>query len=185
MEFGLLGVLEVIDSDGRRVDVGRPQRGALLALLLLHANQVLSVRAIVEGLWGDDPPESSVNLVQGLVSRLRKVLEGDVRLETVAPGYRLGVPLDAVDLSRFELLAAGVAEPVPAKQTVGLVWKEPAEDGSPIWAAIPTKAAETCAAIPWRAGTATKQDQRLGISGHLPPHRALGAVVFWYCWRAQ
>lgn len=136
MEFGLLGVLEVVDSDGGRVDVGRPQQGALLALLLLHANQVVSVQAIVEGLWGEDPPESSVNLVQGLVSRLRrKVLGGDVRLETVAPGYRLGVPLDAVDLGRFERLAvegrhtlAG-GEPTAAVDALGRalrIWRGPA-----------------------------------------------------------
>src|ERR1700716_3511529 len=74
MEFRLLGVLEVVNAEGRVVDVGRPKQRALLALLVLQANRVVSVPAIVDGLWGDDPPPSAANVVQGYVSRLRKVL---------------------------------------------------------------------------------------------------------------
>lgn len=105
MEFRLLGPLEVLDGRGRLVDVGRPKQRSLLALMLTRSNQVVSVSAIVAGLWAGDPPASAENSVQGYVSRLRKVLDPDVELVTVAPGYRLEVGVDALDIACFEQLA--------------------------------------------------------------------------------
>ena len=89
MEFRLLGPLEVVDADGRVVDAGRPGQRALLALLLLNADRVVPLRAIVDGLWGDEAPVSAANSVQVYVSRLRKVLGGDLPLAFLARGYRL------------------------------------------------------------------------------------------------
>jgi DNA-binding SARP family transcriptional activator len=99
MEFRLLGTLEVVRDQERLVDVGRPKQRALLALLLLQANRVVSVSAIVDGLWGEDPPPSAANVVQGYVSRLRRALRPEVELATIAPGYRLEVPAEDVDSS--------------------------------------------------------------------------------------
>ena len=53
MEFRILGPLEVLEGD-RTLDVpGQRQRG-LLALLLLHANQIVSSSRLIEELWPDD-----------------------------------------------------------------------------------------------------------------------------------
>jgi DNA-binding SARP family transcriptional activator/predicted ATPase len=92
------------------VSVGTPQQRALLALLILNANEVVSRDTIVDELWGESPPASAPKLVQTYVSRLRKALgtdpTGDSQfLVTQAPGYLLRVELDQVDVRRFERLA--------------------------------------------------------------------------------
>ncbi len=126
MEFRVLGPLEVVDGSGRSVELGRPKQRALLALLLLHPQEVVSVGAILEGLWWGDPPPSAVNSVQGYVSRLRKALRPDVELATVSPGYRLEVLPECLDVGRFEQLArdgrsalAG-GDPVTAAELLGM-----------------------------------------------------------------
>ncbi|MGH8974182.1 MAG: AfsR/SARP family transcriptional regulator, partial [Acidimicrobiia bacterium] len=106
MEFLLLGPLEVIDDDGRSIDLGRPQQRALLAVLLLSLNRVVPLAEIIEGLWGERPPATAANVVQGCVSRLRKALGHGARIETVAAGYRLEAETETLDLVRFEQGAA-------------------------------------------------------------------------------
>jgi DNA-binding SARP family transcriptional activator len=75
----------------------------LLAVLVVHANEVVSRDRLVDVLWGDGPPPSATQTLQGLVSRLRQTL-GDDRLETRPPGYRLRVVSGEVDALRFEEL---------------------------------------------------------------------------------
>jgi DNA-binding SARP family transcriptional activator/tetratricopeptide (TPR) repeat protein len=99
VEFRLLGPLEAV-VDGAPVRLGPPQQRALLALLLLNANEVVSRDRIVDELWGERPPATAIKLVQVYVSALRKVLQPDV-LVTRPPGYLLQVEPDAVDLDRF------------------------------------------------------------------------------------
>ena len=105
----MLGPLEVRGEHGS-VSLGTPQQRALLAMLLLNANEVVSRDRLIDELWGESPPETAPKLVQVYVSRLRKALEpdraggaGDV-LVTQAPGYLLRVGRDELDISRFELL---------------------------------------------------------------------------------
>ena len=74
VEFRLLGPLEAV-VDGAPVRLGPPQQRALLALLLLNANEVVSRDRIVDELWGERPPATAIKLVQVYVSALRKVLE--------------------------------------------------------------------------------------------------------------
>ena len=107
MDFRLLGPLEVCDAEGRQLDVGRPMQRALLALLLLDPGRVVSVATIVDGLWGESAPPSVENSIQGYVSRLRKVLSADSRLERTGPGYKLDVAPEDIDVVRFEHLAGG------------------------------------------------------------------------------
>jgi DNA-binding SARP family transcriptional activator len=103
MEFRILGPLEVLDEE-RTLDVARPpKQRALLAVLLLNANQVVSKDILVDSLWGDEPPGTSSKAIQVYVSQLRNVL-GKKRLETKAPGYLLRVYDDELDLHRFESL---------------------------------------------------------------------------------
>ena len=73
-------------------------------LLLTQANAVVPAHQIVDELWGDAPPASAVNLVQGAVSALRKVL-GREAIATRGSGYALRVTPEALDLQRFERLA--------------------------------------------------------------------------------
>ena len=98
----VLGRLEVV-RHGERVRLGSGQQRRLLAVLVVHANEVVSRDRLVDVLWGDGPPPSATQTLQGLVSRLRATL-GEDRLETCPPGYRLRVAIDEVDALRFEEL---------------------------------------------------------------------------------
>src|SRR5207247_2909423 len=89
IEFRVLGPLEGREGDQSRPLGGAKQR-ALLALLLLHANRVVSRERLIDDLWGDEPPETAVTSVQVYVSRLRKLLPAETLL-TRAPGYVLEV----------------------------------------------------------------------------------------------
>src|SRR5919106_1338368 len=97
MQFRLLGPLEVVDGDRSLALGGRKQR-SLLAMLLLHANDVLSTELLVDEVWGGSPPATVAKSVQVYVSRLRKEL-GDGRLLTRSPGYLLRVEPSELDLA--------------------------------------------------------------------------------------
>jgi predicted ATPase/DNA-binding SARP family transcriptional activator len=101
VKFRLLGRLEV-DADGVDLAPVRPQRRALLALLLLRAGEVVAVDALVEGVWGPRAPETARKALHGHISALRKQL-GAERIETRRPGYRLQLGEDdELDVQRFE-----------------------------------------------------------------------------------
>jgi DNA-binding SARP family transcriptional activator len=102
MQYLALGPLEVRDSEGS-VALGGAKQRALLALLLLNANRVVSRDRIVDQLWGDQPPETAVQSVQVYVSRLRKLLPPETLL-TRAPGYVLEADPEDLDLQQFERL---------------------------------------------------------------------------------
>jgi DNA-binding SARP family transcriptional activator/class 3 adenylate cyclase len=102
MEFQILGPLEVLDG-GQALNVGGGKQRGLLAVLLLNASRVVSSDALIDALWGEQPPETAAKAIQIYVSQLRRVL-GKERLETKAPGYLLRVGRDELDLYRFEAL---------------------------------------------------------------------------------
>ncbi len=102
MEFGILGPVEV-RLDGEPVPLGGPKPRALLAILLLNANDVVSRDRLIDGLWAERPPPSAAHTLDDYVSRLRKSLGGE-RIETRAPGYLLHVETGALDLDRFDQL---------------------------------------------------------------------------------
>jgi DNA-binding SARP family transcriptional activator len=99
LEFRILGPLEVF-SDGTSFDLGGSKQRALLAVLLLHPNEVVSQDRLVDALWEDDPPESAQKALHVYLSGLRKLVGKD-RLETRAPGYLLRVSEGELDLDRF------------------------------------------------------------------------------------
>jgi class 3 adenylate cyclase len=105
LEFLLLGPLLVRDDEGRELPLPSRKQRALLALLLLHAGEVVSRDRLLEALWPEGAPETAVTALQGHVSRVRKLL-GPGRLLTQAPGYRLELDKECVDVSRFERLLA-------------------------------------------------------------------------------
>ena len=133
MDFRLLGRFEV-EADGVDLTPPRRQHRALLALLLLHADEVVATDDCVEALWGERPPETAQTALHGHVSALRKRL-GPERIETQDPGYLLRLAdEDAVDIRRFERLAAEppadgrVARSEQLKNALALFRGEPLAD---------------------------------------------------------
>jgi predicted ATPase/DNA-binding SARP family transcriptional activator len=98
-EFRLLGPFEVL-SDGAALPVGGPRQRSLLAVLLLNANKVVRRDALIDAVWGEDPPARVQNALQVAIHGLRKLLGAD-RIETVGDGYRLRVEAGELDLARF------------------------------------------------------------------------------------
>ena len=104
MEFRLLGPLTVVDG-GRPVALGRGTKRALLAMLLLRANHVVTPGQLVEDLWGERPPGNPKATLHSHVAALRRVLErdgGERLLLTDAAGYLLRVAPGQLDVDRFE-----------------------------------------------------------------------------------
>ena len=112
MDFKILGPLEVWDG-GSQVPVRGARQRALLAILLLHANEVVSTDRLMDLLWGDSPPEATALRVR--VSQLRKALgAGGSAIVTQAPGYVLRLDDEELDLRCFERLVAQAAGMSPA-----------------------------------------------------------------------
>lgn len=107
MEFRILGPLEIRSESGPKRDLAGKQR-ALLAVLLLHADEAVSTDRLIDALWGGRPPDTAGKALQVHVSRLRKLLEPDGKelLVTRPPGYALQLGAHELDLRRFERLRA-------------------------------------------------------------------------------
>jgi DNA-binding SARP family transcriptional activator len=135
MDFRLLGPLEVI-ADGRSLAVGGGKRRSLLALLLLHPNEVMSAERLIDELWGERPPATAAKSVHVYVSQLRRELghpNGDV-LQTRGNGYVARVGPNELDTLRFEravaegrrALAAGDPDTAAAKLSQAVAaWRGP------------------------------------------------------------
>jgi DNA-binding SARP family transcriptional activator/pimeloyl-ACP methyl ester carboxylesterase len=108
MDFRLLGPLEVL-RDHEPVQIAAGKQRALLAVLLLNANRTVSREQFIDALWGESVPDSAQKMVQIHVSQLRKALP-EPRLQTRAPGYRLEVGDEELDLARFERSVAGARQ---------------------------------------------------------------------------
>ena len=125
----MLGPLEV-RRDAQPVEIRGAKRRALLAFLVLHANEVVRSDRLVDELWGEEPPRNAPAALQNHVFRLRKDLGEDV-LATKPWGYVLRVDPDRIDLKRFEWLVAE-ARTLPAEQRRGrlvdalALWRGPA-----------------------------------------------------------
>ena len=117
MRFRILGPLEALDG-ARAVSVGAAKPRALLSVLLLHANEVVSTARLVDELWGEEPPTTATKLVQGYVHALRKQLGPETPV-THAPGYRLRVDPDQLDLLEFRRLIED-ARSAPAERAAEL-----------------------------------------------------------------
>ncbi|HEY2372622.1 MAG TPA: BTAD domain-containing putative transcriptional regulator [Gaiellaceae bacterium] len=111
LDFRLLGPLQVA-VDGEAVPLGGAKQRAVLALLVLQANEVVPADQLIDALWGEMPPDSAANMLHGYVSHLRKLLEPGHRrgehelLVSRPPGYALVIPAEQIDANRFFALAA-------------------------------------------------------------------------------
>ena len=112
MDFRILGPLEA-RTDGVPLPPLGPKPRALLALLLLHANELVPQASLVDGLWGERPPETAAKALQVYVSQLRRLL-GHERVLTRPGGYQLVVAAGALDLLQFQGLVAEARESLPA-----------------------------------------------------------------------
>ena len=134
MEFRILGPLEVV-RDGKPLVMGAAKPRALLALLLLHADEVVSSDRLIDGLWGEEAPATAQKALQVYVSQLRKTLDPEI-LVTQPPGYVLRP--GRLDLRDFEeMLARGQAarsegDPEAASRELGAalaLWRGPPLSG--------------------------------------------------------
>ncbi len=129
MEFRILGPLEVAEGGATKA-LGGPKQRALLAVLLLHPGEVVSVDRLIEALWSGDPPRTAATAVQNSVSELRKLL-GSGRLVTKAPGYVLQLDGDELDTNRVRQLVAEAKTAAPEEAvdllaTAESLWRGPA-----------------------------------------------------------
>jgi DNA-binding SARP family transcriptional activator len=111
VEIRVLGPLEVREDDEQLALGGLKQR-ALLAILALHANEVVSSDRLIDELWGAEAPQTAAKSLQVHVSQLRKVLEPNRKsgeagelLLTQSPGYVLTLDPDQLDVERFKRLS--------------------------------------------------------------------------------
>jgi DNA-binding SARP family transcriptional activator/basic membrane lipoprotein Med (substrate-binding protein (PBP1-ABC) superfamily) len=106
VRFRLLGPLGVDTTEGL-IDLGPPKQRSVLAILLLHANEIVPTDRIIDMVWGENPPRTAEHSVQIYISDLRKVLSNGSSNELIGtrpPGYVINVPPDSIDTLRFERL---------------------------------------------------------------------------------
>ena len=111
MDFRILGPLEVL-HEGRPIALRGSRQRALLALLLVHANETLTTDRLIDELWGERPPAKAAKTVQMQLSRLRKALAVETGngsagvVVTRERGYELVLDPERLDAQRFERLVA-------------------------------------------------------------------------------
>jgi WD40 repeat protein/DNA-binding SARP family transcriptional activator/class 3 adenylate cyclase len=135
MQFRILGPLEV-DSGGGPIPMGGPKQRALLAHLIMRANELVPAETLVDELWGEEPPENARNTIQTYVSHLRKAI-GHERIEWRAPGYILRVDPSEVDAARFDGLLRDAKKALAVEPSVAVgvleealtLWRGPALAG--------------------------------------------------------
>ncbi len=132
MQVRILGPFQLEDG-GRQITVGGVRQRAVLAGLVLNANEVIPSEQLLVELWGEDAPLSAANALQAAISRLRRLLASG-RLTTTARGYMLRLFPAELDAAQFEqlifegrdALAAGVAaEAVQLLDQAMTLWRGP------------------------------------------------------------
>lgn len=113
MEFRILGPLEAV-TEGRVVPLNAAKQRALLAILLLHANELVSSDRLIEDLWGGRPPATAAKILQKYVSHLRRVLGRDV-IRTASSAYEIATDAGSFDLLRFQQLVQNAPVAAPAE----------------------------------------------------------------------
>ena len=132
VHFRVLGPLEVDAGDGP-IPLGGPKQRAVLASLLIRANQVVPAEMLIDELWGEEPPEQARNTLQTYVSNIRKTL-GDDRLQGRPPGYVLLLDPWELDATRFDSLVRDAKKAMAIDPNVAIatfedalaLWRGPA-----------------------------------------------------------
>ena len=111
MRFRVLGVLQV-EIDGVAAQLGGARQRAVLAVLLMHANEPVATDRLVGETWGENAPATATKTAQVYISRLRGVLGNDM-VTTTAGGYLLRVPQGALDTDELDQLRVRARESDP------------------------------------------------------------------------
>ena len=113
MQVRILGPFQLEDG-GRQITVGGVRQRAVLADLVLNANEVVPSEQLLLDLWGEESPPSAANALQAAISRLRRLLPPG-RLITAAPGYALRIFPAELDVKQFEQLISDGREALVAR----------------------------------------------------------------------
>ncbi|MCE7009929.1 NB-ARC domain-containing protein [Kibdelosporangium philippinense] len=124
LRIGVLGPF-IVDRAGAAVALTSTQQRCLLALLALHANQVVPYTEVVDVLWDGGPPATYRDLLHGLVSRLRRSLRDAGAIVRQDSGYLLRIAPSQLDLLRFNDLVE--RDPLAAVSC----WRGPILEGMP------------------------------------------------------
>src|ERR1700733_12392121 len=112
MRFGILGPLEVT-ADGRPLALGGARARDVLAVMLVHANQVVAADQLIDELWPKQPADRATASLQVRLSELRRALRsaegGTERLVTLPPGYLLRVAPGELAAGTFEELTSAAS----------------------------------------------------------------------------
>jgi len=105
LDFEVLGPLQML-ADGRPVPLGAPKQRAVLAMLVLNRNRPVSVDALIDAVWEQEPVPAARTSIHSYVSRLRGLIgsagvDANQVLVSAAPGYQLSVDDFHCDLGRF------------------------------------------------------------------------------------
>jgi len=122
--FRILGPLEV-DVGGDTIPLGGPKQRAVLAHLVLRANQLVPAETLIDQIWPEEPPEKVRNVIQTYVSHLRKALDHD-RIQSHAPGYRLRLDPSELDAAQFDALMRDAKKSLPVDPNVAVATLEDA-----------------------------------------------------------
>lgn len=130
MEVRVLGPVEIRVCDSV-VDVGPIQQRIVLAALAANAGRPVSLAALIDRVWGEEPPAESKQALYTYISRLRRVLEScaaqsptidSAQVTRRADGYVLDIDAELVDLHRFrQLVAAARSEGMPDAEQAKLL----------------------------------------------------------------
>ncbi|WP_040732464.1 AfsR/SARP family transcriptional regulator, partial [Nocardia tenerifensis] len=121
LQFVVLGEVKAWRGE-TALQLGPPQRRAVLAALLLRAGSTVTAAELVEGIWGERPVPRAVAALRTHVAQLRRTLEPErvargpaAVLVSVGDGYLLRIPPGSTDVAEVERLVAA-AEQVRAGQ---------------------------------------------------------------------
>ncbi|MFD5629129.1 BTAD domain-containing putative transcriptional regulator [Streptomyces sp. NPDC127072] len=177
----LLGPVELVVGE-RTVEIGPPQRRAVLAALAVDAGRPVAADRLIQRVWGVNPPEGARRALHAHIARLRRLCEqtakdgadAQLRLVRRSGGYLLETLADQVDLLRFRRLADRARETERTdderaallREALGLWRGEPLADVGGQWA---ERVREACrrqhvdATVGWAAAESRAGDPRAVI----------------------
>src|SRR5215470_6237282 len=148
LTVGLLGPVEIGPAGGVMAPVAQPRLRVLLGLLGVAADRLVSVEALVDGVWGEEWSPGRERNLHTLVYQLRRRLaglepdKGAERLVRAGTGYRLALGPGELDLAVFGDLggrgrqAARAGDAAGARELFGRaleLWRGAAlADGAPL-----------------------------------------------------
>ena len=177
VQFRVLGPLEVDAGDGP-IPLGGPKQRAVLANLLIRANQLVPADTLIDEIWGDDPPERARHTLQTYVSNLRRALGGD-RLQGRSPGYILLVDPFDLDAARFDSLVRDAKEALPVAPTVAVATLD---DALALWrgpALADLAERSSCSRRPPGSTTSGSRPRRAASRACSPAARRPGRSASW------